>query len=315
MTTERSLTHHGTELAEKPYEGTVTTTSLLSHTNAPSLSHSVEPVTQNSDTSTVDAHPGTLPSDIPPGDSESQIKTLTSITTAVSSQEQPLTVGQASDQSQTQTTMMPLMARRPHTHMGLAPPSPARSSIDMGSRHARIDDLIASKTLYNFEGKPFLPVDVIESLRDRTKIEDELRAARLNDSAGTLTRYILETPAINIFLTLVACDLTYYSTHFQSIMLSDEALPLNNSSDQLPSRWRARDRFEFSSKQWLFLAPIFTNDEFVHILDRKCPIPITKVNHTIQPRTGLSGSVREIELHSAHQKVFQSVRPPLLFPL
>lgn len=251
---------------------------------------------------------------------------------------------QVSAPAQNQTTIMPHNAPRHDSHGGSGLPSPPRSSTDMSPPHMRIGDLVANGILLNSDGKPFVPRNVIETLRDGARIEEELRMYgdsedMQGDSAGMLARYVLEKPALNVFLTLAACNSTPCISHFYRMGLGDEDLPLANDDDVhgktatpsfrmlksgkmvecqrlLPSKWGALNRFEFLGKQWLFLSPVFTKDKFEYVLDKRCPIPTlinNNNNQRIKPKTGLSGSVREIDLHAAHQEVFQSVRLPPCF--
>lgn len=322
----------------------MTTNNSLPHPIASSSSNGAQPVTQQlvtqqpipqqpiqqqHDTSTapVNEYTEALPDQKLSGGS--QISPSPSTSTSGSTptpapapaQEQP-SVSQVPAPARNQATVMPHIALRLATRVESALPAPARSSMDMS-----IGDLVANGILVNSDGKAFVPRDVIETLRDGARIEEELRM--YDESAGMLARYVLETPALNIFLTLAACNLTSYISHFYTIGLGDEDLPLNNNDDVLgrtatpsfqvlksgrtvecqqllPSRWGARDRVEFLGKQWLFMSPVFTKDKFEYVLDKRCPIPILNNNQRIKPKTGLSGSVREIDLHAAHQELFQS---------
>lgn len=192
-----------------------------------------------------------------------------------------------------------------------------------------LGDRVVKSYIYTSHGKHFVPVDIIESLKYKAYIEAELKQSSLSSELRTqLTDYVLNKPAINIFLTLVACNATADIAYFYKLGLSDDDLPLDHDIPNetpmissrtlkcgktvecdllLPQQWGAQLRFDFFTKQWPFLAPIFTKQSFDYVLDKRCPVPFLDVNQSTKRGTGLSGAVREIRVHPAHQRVLKLV--------
>jgi hypothetical protein len=80
--------------------------------------------------------------------------------------------------------------------------------------------------------REFIPVNIIDSLKGSAKIEEELDTCHgLVGSVGSLIEYILNKPAIKIFLTLAACDLTTDMPYFHGASLSDDDFPINRYRD------------------------------------------------------------------------------------
>lgn len=198
-----------------------------------------------------------------------------------------------------------------------------------------VSDEIIRSTCQNVDGNFFVPQDIIDSLRDEAIIRAEItRLGWPGDSTDRCVEYVLKAPAIKIFLTLAACELIKNIDHFQRIGLNDEDLPLDHrksspdsrqtfasnssveSDKRLPSGWGLAKRFNFLERQWMFLAPVFTNKNFVHVLNKRCPVPILNANqHGGYPKMGNFSSVKEITLHPAHQKVLGSVRYSISHPI
>lgn len=202
--------------------------------------------------------------------------------------------------------------------LNLPLPSTLQLQLEVKDSKMSLRDEIAKLSERNLDAKLFLPADVIDSLRlqqDRVKGElDQLRA-----DPGLL-EYVMQR-AFKIFLTLVQCGCKDDIAQFNQSGLSDEDLPFFlDSSDgniviksgpssrplKLPA-WGFAAREEFLNQQWRFLAPVFTAESLDHKLDAECPIPIFNLDPPSPEKVGLFGSVREIQLHSSHQKIFKQV--------
>ncbi|KAM0427798.1 hypothetical protein ACHAPT_007255 [Fusarium lateritium] len=182
----------------------------------------------------------------------------------------------------------------------------------------------------NNEGKEFIPADVIACLASRDAVEAELMHKFKNDLLTKLVDYVLNKPAIKVFLILVSCQKISAMAKIYDSGFGDHHLPLDeqNSTNggkrqtQLQSlsqhdsscsvlnpllSWRLADRREFLEKQWVFMAPVFTREKFAYKLHTRCPLPFIPFSDEEQiengTRGGLSGSVQEIKVHEAHQKV------------
>lgn len=99
--------------------------------------------------------------------------------------------------------------------------------------------------------------------------------------------------------------------------LSDKDLPIDQAAatdgtidgvQVFPAAWQRRQRFGFLANQWLFLAPVFSIEKFNYELHKQCPLPTLDPTEPFNAKKGLSGSVRPVRLHKAHQKVPSNVR-------
>ncbi|KAH8901702.1 HET-domain-containing protein, partial [Thozetella sp. PMI_491] len=65
--------------------------------------------------------------------------------------------------------------------------------------------------------------------------------------------------------------------------------------------WRDVSRQSFINRQWLFLAPVFTEDKFRYIFNQRRPMPY--IEHTAKVAGGFFSRVRQVRIHDAHQQV------------
>ncbi|KAJ4328820.1 hypothetical protein N0V84_000607 [Fusarium piperis] len=179
----------------------------------------------------------------------------------------------------------------------------------------------------NNEGKKFVPANAIARLASRGAVEVELRGKFAAAPLAKLVNYVFDKPAIKVFLILVLCRNVGVMAKIYNCRIGDEHLPLDEQAttsdgkqfqslsenmnprsflDSLFSR-RLADREEFLERQWFFMAPVFTREKFAHKLHSRCPLPFVpftaKDKAQSTPHGGLCGSVIEIKVHDAHQKV------------
>ncbi|KAL6357016.1 hypothetical protein LRP88_10633 [Fusarium phalaenopsidis] len=182
----------------------------------------------------------------------------------------------------------------------------------------------------NNEGKEFIPADVIACLASRDAVEAELMGKARHGRLARLIDYIFNKPAIKVFLILVSCDNVGAMDEISASGFGDKHLPLDEQvttnggkrQSQLQSlsqncdagsvldpllSWRLAQRRVFLEKQWVFMAPVFTREKFAYKLHNRCPLPFIPFNEKDHAQNGthggLSGSVQEIKVHEAHQKV------------
>lgn len=200
-------------------------------------------------------------------------------------------------------------------------PSPSTLELQLEGKGSKMSlrDEIAKLSKKNLDTKLFLPADVIDSLRlQQDRVEGEL--GQLCVDPGLL-EYVMQR-AFKIFLTLVQCGRKDDITQFNQSGFSDEDFPFfpdpSDGGNVIKSRrpssralrlpaWGFATREEFLNHQWRFLAPVFTAESLYHKLDAECPIPIFNLDPPSPEKVGLFGSVREIQLHSSHQKIFEQV--------
>ncbi|KAL2694700.1 hypothetical protein Neosp_001286 [[Neocosmospora] mangrovei] len=201
---------------------------------------------------------------------------------------------------------------------------------------ADLCDKIYSAMQENTEGKEFIPADVIASLVSRGAVEAELVDIVKGDKLVKVVNYVLNRPAIKIFLILALSDHIEAMPNICDSGFGDEHLPLGEQptiggGKQLQSlgqdtdttsvlspllSWKLVKRRRFLEKQWAFMAPIFTKERFAHRLHPRCPLPFIPFTENDQAQNGtwggMSGSIQEIKVHAAHQKVLpQKNRKPI----
>jgi len=72
-------------------------------------------------------------------------------------------------------------------------------------------------------------------------------------------------------------------------------------------RWTIGSLTQFRHRQWMFTAPIFTEDRILEELVTGCILPFTWKSR--DERSGHFGTVQEVGLHIDHQDVLELVRP------
>ncbi|KAM5355082.1 hypothetical protein ACJ41O_001728 [Fusarium nematophilum] len=191
------------------------------------------------------------------------------------------------------------------------PPTPAEPPLDLY-------DEISDKVKENTDQRDFVPADAIAALARRDVVEAELRGKEGDVSLTSLVNYVLDKPAIKVFLTLAYCGYTESMAELSQCGICDEHLPidcpgknstprsLNPDAKSQPDwapllAWDAKKRRDVLDRQWLFLSPVFAKDKFAYQLYKRCPLPI--IGKATGHNAGLSGSVYAVELHPAHQKV------------
>ena len=183
-------------------------------------------------------------------------------------------------------------------------PDPTKADIEL------CDIILKEKTI-DMENREFISPDAIDALLTEDVIEKELKDKTGRVPLSLVVDYVLNEPAIKIFATLVCCDLVDKMVDFYQCRLSDHHLPFDSNKrttrpeGNLLMTWRHKHRHEFTVNQWMFLAPVFTKDVFSYTLDRRCPLPITSTGS--EQQGGLTGSVVEVRVHEAHQKVLEKV--------
>lgn len=184
------------------------------------------------------------------------------------------------------------------------------------------------------EGRNFIPADAIIRLASRETVKAELMNSFSDDLVAGLVNYVLTKPAIKVFLILVMCKNISAMDKIRGSGFGDQHLPLDEQiitkdgkqqrqlqslgqlSDPEPvlaplRSWKVADRREFLERQWAFMAPVFTTKKFSYKLHNRCPLPFMRFTDEDWPQSatsrGLHGSVREIKVHEAHQKVIPQV--------
>lgn len=157
----------------------------------------------------------------------------------------------------------------------------------------------------------FLPTDKIESFSESEIIVEVLQELTTDRSlAKKWERYILTKPAKRHFLLLVFCGKVEWIKHLaeSKFHAGDSDLPYDNDGfmikipfldNQTPEEEDLTAKMLINTMQWLFLAPVFTKNEFYRELDQRVPLPFLKIFRPTS--SGAFSSVRKAVLHKAHQ--------------
>jgi hypothetical protein len=185
-------------------------------------------------------------------------------------------------------------------------------------RSDNMEDVLYEKILshlrQDMDKKNFVPADAIGKLACEEVIRSELQGKTGNVPLASVVEYVLHKPAIKVFLILASIDHTDAMLGFYHSGLTDRHLPIEEKTNggSVCREWapaqswkKSKHRHDFTEYQWRFLTPVFTNEQFVYTLDKRCPLPITRRDQSQQG--GLTGSVAEVEVHEAHQKVLEKV--------
>ncbi|KAI3325793.1 hypothetical protein HD806DRAFT_491241 [Xylariaceae sp. AK1471] len=198
-----------------------------------------------------------------------------------------------------------------------------------------LEDLIFSHLEKNFDKEEFLPADCIYDLTREDWVRQEL--SREQPAQQELREEFIEClvsfasgPGKRIFLILIYCDCL---KHLKSIFLSgfdDTGLPIGRSDTKKASisavfsldksgyrlqkpgvtlncfdTFSMRHLRAFIQTQWLFLAPIFSSDQFLYSLHPEQPLPLL-----MSRREDISGSITKVRVHRAHFPMLDiSIKP------
>ncbi|KAM5365676.1 hypothetical protein ACJA88_012412 [Fusarium oxysporum] len=178
-------------------------------------------------------------------------------------------------------------------------------------------DMIQNK-MKGMNGMKFLPADMIEKLCTAENVERVLQDSSLQASERTASaKFIITRPVKRQFLLLAYCENIEWMPKLvgSENQFDDSHLPVYEkygclvvdyaNSKSYPDTkssctMRRRDKLLFLGYQWIFLAPIFTRDQFHRELDVKVPLPF--INKYPPLSRGSFGSVCKALLHKAHHK-------------
>lgn len=178
----------------------------------------------------------------------------------------------------------------------------------------------------------FLPEGCLDQLINPQALKDDLFYEKdILDSIDESLVNFINTHAKKVFATaycvLGAGGSTLVATmaYFQSLEFSDKCLPIEdlltdetmrNAPTELPfpfnqprpliiSRtWAPMRINHFYQHQWKFLAPVFSKNQFHHVLSVDIVLPFIWVNNTT--KEGLFSKVYEVEIHPEHQKLLDT---------
>jgi hypothetical protein len=189
-------------------------------------------------------------------------------------------------------------------------------------------DRFSEKLIDDPNLRPFLPRGEFEKLMNPRNIEAELfrtgciTTAHSEIELRDLVNFIRNQAKI-CFATLVFIKKVSEIITFRQNGLTDKHLPLAfeftegkcdakvlHGDSGFPNvqpltrcfkpPWDRQDREAFAEKQWLFLAPVFTEEDWKHTFHDKCPLPFLQPGAEQIARRTLFSEVRQWEIHSDH---------------
>ncbi|UPK91666.1 hypothetical protein LCI18_002601 [Fusarium solani-melongenae] len=210
------------------------------------------------------------------------------------------------------------MAANNHQHEG-----PISVSCILNRRVNRFRD-DADQKIYD----TFVPQDKMGPLTQRGNVELTLNEELTNpEDIRELTDYVVGK-AEKVFLLLIYSDAIKYIRDLQRADFTDNDLPVivresEDGSGVSVHRWRANNTStyaeeqslagfrswpeskleDFFEKQWIFLAPVFAQDKFAHVLYSRSPLPYMRTQGSdTSSGEGHFGTIRKRGLHNGHYK-------------
>ncbi|KAK3361555.1 heterokaryon incompatibility protein-domain-containing protein [Lasiosphaeria ovina] len=190
-------------------------------------------------------------------------------------------------------------------------------SASVGGPIVKIDDRIeAALELNSFPHEEarqlFLPADKIDSLITAHAILEKMPDLFDSQDGAELVSYILKNAKRLFAITAIDTDfdpkeLKLVLTRFKQFGFDDDSLPILDPRNLGPptpaafSIWSPERLYIFYSRQWLFLAPVFSDEVFLYHARRGDVLPFVCSSETPTFNENL-GDIFEAGLHQAHWK-------------
>ncbi|KAG9240575.1 hypothetical protein BJ878DRAFT_429992 [Calycina marina] len=170
--------------------------------------------------------------------------------------------------------------------------------------------IIGSLVLNKPDHRKFLPALALPQLLNRENVLKELQDSNFGvELVPTLLEYVLErSQKVFAILTLqrtVPKIIELYTADFD-----DSCLPVCIDQGRMFSctvknksmpNWSHGDVHDFEERQWSFLSPVFTLEEYRHKLHDMCILPFTSRSHF--EKESYFSKVYKVEIHPDHLKV------------
>ncbi|KAI1736807.1 kinase-like domain-containing protein [Xylaria scruposa] len=195
--------------------------------------------------------------------------------------------------------------------------------------------------LSSINGQDFVPLDQLNEIFTEEEVRSILHSVGLNgQSSSGLLRYIMDH-AKKMFATVVFMDQPLLIQDLAFANLTDAHLPVgqdlwgedgesgdsyevgairsyHSMSDKLNREsnlavfrsWPPRTRYEFCDRQWLFLAPVFSENNYKTYVHRKCPLPfLPPPEDPHEIKSSHHSKVYKVSVHPAHLKLSRGDQP------
>ncbi|KAJ8133057.1 hypothetical protein O1611_g564 [Lasiodiplodia mahajangana] len=193
------------------------------------------------------------------------------------------------------------------------------------------DDILRLLVYNPLENKQFVPNGALEELITFETITSTLATAGLSTREQVfLANVIVEKGrrifAILVFINQVNDIKTLFNEGFTDEMLpvayqdEDDTWQVKSyipNSDNLNQEkiwvffqhWKKSTIFSFCERQWMFLSPVFTRQQFKYILHRDAILPFVSVKG--QTKQSYFSMVFRVDVHPAHQRFAPTIGRPL----
>ncbi|VUC27444.1 unnamed protein product [Clonostachys rosea] len=182
----------------------------------------------------------------------------------------------------------------------------------------------------NYCGKRYMPSRWIEAYTSKAVVKSILGSRFEPSLVQDLLSYVLHSPAKKLLLLLAFCQALHCLPAMNNLGFNDDYLPITivrkfgtkgliqklgehegeKKAFPVPQDWNPLMRGAFERNQWLFLAPVFTEDRFHHELHSDTPLPFLPIEPNPQPKLGGFSTVLEVHVESSHQLVTTTVGQP-----
>lgn len=179
----------------------------------------------------------------------------------------------------------------------------------------------------NYYEKRYMPSKWIEAYTSEAVVKSILGSRYEPPLVPDLVSYVLRSPAKKLLLLLALCQALHCLPAMKNFGLNDDYLPVTiirkpntkgfirklgeyegeKKDFPVPQDWNPLMRSAFERNQWLFLAPVFTEDQFHHELHSDTPLPFLPMETKPQPKLGGFSTVLEVHVDASHQRVTTTV--------
>ncbi|CAH0003415.1 unnamed protein product [Clonostachys byssicola] len=182
----------------------------------------------------------------------------------------------------------------------------------------------------NYCGKKYMPSKWMEAYTSEAVVKSILGSRYEPPLVPDLVSYVLHSPAKKLLLLLALCQALHCLPAMKNFGLNDDYLPVTiirkpgtkglirklgdheggRGDFPVPHDWNPSMRGSFERNQWLFLAPVFTEDRFHHELHSDTPLPFLPMETSPQPKLGGFSTVLEVHVDTSHQRVITTYGQP-----
>ncbi|KAI1122380.1 hypothetical protein F5Y10DRAFT_254264 [Nemania abortiva] len=205
------------------------------------------------------------------------------------------------------------------------------TSSGLRRRGCTSDDILRLLVYSPLENKSFVPNGALEELITFETITSTLATAGLPDRELICLANVIVEKGRRIFAILVFINQLNEIGTFFNEGFTDDMLPVAYqaegdswkvrsyipNSDDLDrekvwvffQHWKKSTIFSFCERQWMFLSPVFSKEQFKYFLHRDAILPFVSAKG--QTKQSYYSMVFHVEVHAAHQRFETTINRPL----